>query len=121
MFATGAVTVTFSGPAWSLHALNYDSQDGRTIGRADHVHLTVSSPSCSFVIDGSGGATADDAWIPFTHYNGDTFQLGGASGSKPGTMEAYDVSGCTGVVADGNPITLGYISTLSGDLTVTSP
>jgi hypothetical protein len=114
------VTLTFSA---SMALDGGDYQVGTTTGRAFHVHVAVTSPGCSFVGDGKS-ATADDAFLPFTYYNdGDQFQLGVAGGAGHGSTEAYDVSGCTGDynISDGNPVSVIFEPTLSGDLTITSP
>src|SRR5215831_3182851 len=102
-----------------INALSYDPAGGVTSGRIRHVHLALSGPHCSAVIDGSSAA-ANDGTLAFQYNNElpSTLQTGGDFGSN---LRAYNVTGCRKMLHSGDVVRvfLGY--DLNRALTVTSP
>jgi hypothetical protein len=78
----GPVTLSAAGNPWGINALSYNSAGQVTSGRLTHVHLALSGPHCSAVLDGSS-ATANDGTAPFEYNNGpaNTLQTAYSPGS----------------------------------------
>jgi hypothetical protein len=110
-------TMTASHLPWHLNAQSYDSSTGTTTGTITGIHLSITGPSCSTVVDGTS-ANADDGQINF-HYANGTHKLTFPTGS--GNLHYYQVSGCLGLVASGDPASLTATSTVTPAQTITSP
>ena len=116
----GPVTLSAAGNPWGINALSYNSAGQVTSGRLTHVHLALSGPHCSAVLDGSS-ATANDGTAPFEYNNGpaDTLQTAYSPGS--GNLRAYQVSGCRQMLRSGDIVRVFFGYDLNRALTVTSP
>src|SRR5262249_5774441 len=90
-----------------------------TSGRITHVHLALSGPRCSAVLDGSSATAKDGTW-PFVYNNElpNTLQTGG---KFRGDLHAYRVTGCRRMLHNGDVVRLFMGYDLNRALTVTSP
>jgi hypothetical protein len=105
--ATIKVTVKANGLPWKLNAVSY--KNGVTTGTVTGVDLVATAPGCSATLDGTGpdkdnGSTK----ATYTNSTGNLALLG-----PGGTLHAWAVSGCFGLVESGDP------EQSSGTLTVT--
>lgn len=116
----GPVTLSAAGTPWGVNALGYDSASQVTSGRLSHVHLALSGPHCSAVLDGSS-ATADNGTAPFEYNNGPANTLQTAYSPGSGNLHAYRVTGCRGMLHSGDVVRVFFGYDLSRALTVTSP
>jgi hypothetical protein len=98
-FAGIPVTVSTSSPHWMLNALSY--RPGVTTGTLTGIHFTIKGDSCSFVLDGTS-ATADNGHVRITFSNAHSHLTTLTAGSS---LNSYNVSGCSGLTANGNPWT----------------
>ena len=121
MLPTGgqSFNVIPGGLPWPIRAFLYDASKGETRGKLYHVHLALSGPTCSAVIDGTG-PTANDGIQSFGHFNGSDGYTSFRSG---GDLHAYNVTGCTGFLSSGDPVAILYAYSLTGNTapTITSP
>jgi hypothetical protein len=115
----GPVTLSAAGVPWGINALAYDPAGQVTSGRIRRMHLALSGPHCSAVLDGSS-ATANDGTMPFEYNNElpNTLQTGG---SFSGNLHAYRVTGCREMLRSGDMVRLFMGYDLNRALTVTSP
>jgi len=115
----GPVTLSAPGTPWGINALSYDPAGGVTSGRIRHVHLALSGPQCSAVIDGSSAAANDGTLaVEYNNELPNTLQTGGNFSSN---LRACNVTGCRKMLHSGDVVRvfLGY--DLNRALTVTSP
>jgi hypothetical protein len=126
--AVGFHTCTSPSLVWAMRAgdlpwkVNLSSYHrGVVTGKISHIQIHVAarlparSSPCSWVIDGTA-ATASDGVISF-RYTDSTGKLT----TTGGDLHAYHVSGCAGLVGNGDPFTVSAIFTLSPKQTITSP
>jgi hypothetical protein len=115
---TGPLGITFSasvtGP-FSLNANSYSS--GVTSGTITGIHGTLTSSLCSLVIDGTS-ATAHNGTVKATFTNSTSTLKVLASGS---TLHIYSVSGCFGLVNNGDAASFAGSYAISPSQTITSP
>ncbi len=118
----GGTANTFSvlpvGLPWAFRALSYDPSTGATRGVVLNVHFTVTGASCSAVIDGTG-PTAYNGQLQFYWDNGSNVFDIGTKGTRH--LHVYNVSGCSGVFSNGDPILANGAYTMPASLTITSP
>jgi hypothetical protein len=109
-------TVRATGLPWHLNLVSDDH--GAVRGTISHMQIKVSFVSvCSAVIDGTGG-TAVDGIVTFRYANGTGHLTVLAAG---GNLHAYNVSGCAGLVNNGDPVTISATFTLNPKQKITSP
>jgi hypothetical protein len=115
----GPVTLSAAGTPWGIRALRFNPSGEITNGRITHVHLALSGPHCSAVLDGSS-ATANDGTSPFVYNNElpNTLQTGGRF---RGNLHVYRVTGCNSMLHSGDVVRLFMGYDLNRALTVTSP
>jgi hypothetical protein len=108
--------LSFSHGPYTLSGSSYSS--GTTTAKISGIHAAGTTAGCVFVIDGTS-ANADDGSIVIT-YSNSTGQLKFVAG---GNLHFYHVSGCYGVIASGDPLTLQFSAPykLSPKQTITSP
>lgn len=113
-----AVTVTPSASSWNMtgNEFNPGTNLGVTTGRIRGVGLSFSSSSCSGTLDGTA-AGANDGRLTYQYYNNPHWLIVRPWGS---TLHAYDVSGCGGILADGDPVTIHAVFDATY-LVITSP
>jgi hypothetical protein len=109
-----AFTASVTGPL-PLNANSYSS--GVTSGTITHIHGTVSSSGCSAVIDGTSG-TADNGTVNATFTNSTSQLKVLTTGS---TLHIYNVSGCFGLISNGDGATFSGTYNITPKQTVTSP
>ena len=54
--------LTARGLPWHLNLVSYDAATGVSRGTVSHLELMLTGPSCSAVVNGTGGPTADGSW-----------------------------------------------------------
>lgn len=115
---TGPLGIRFvasvTGP-FPLNANSYSS--GVTSGTITHIHGTVSGTGCSATIDGTS-ATADNGTVNATFTNSTSVLKTLTTGS---TLHIYNVSGCFGLLNNGDGATFSGSYTITPHQTVTSP
>jgi hypothetical protein len=110
-------TVTTAHLPWELSAKSYNAATGVTRGIITGGHASLSGSGCSAVVDGTS-ATADNGSIAGTYTNG-THKL--KTLTTGGNLHIYDVSGCFGLIANGDAATLSGSATITPAQTITSP
>ena len=109
-------TVQAAGLPWHLNLVSDDRGVAR--GTISHIEIKISFVSaCSAVIDGTSG-TAKDGTVRFRYTNGTGHLTVLATG---GNLHAYNVSGCAGLVNNGDQVTISATFALSPKQTITSP
>jgi hypothetical protein len=104
---------------WKVNLSSYHR--GVVTGNISHIQihvaarLTAPAALCSWVIDGTA-ATASDGVISFRYTDGT-----GKLTTTGGDLHAYNVSGCAGLIGDGDPFTVSAIFTLSPKQAIASP
>jgi hypothetical protein len=111
--ATIAVTVKTENLPWKLNATSYKS--GVTTGTLTGVELLATAPGCSATLQGTT-ATNGKIKVTYTNSTGKLKLL--AAG---GNLTTEKVSGCFGLVANGDPEQASGSLTVSPKQTITSP
>jgi hypothetical protein len=115
---TGPLNITFtvknSHFPWHLNAASYKS--GVTTGTITGIHATLSGPSCSAVVDGTG-ATKNNGSVTATYTN----KTGKLATTGAGNLHIYKVKGCAGLVKSGDGSSFKGSYTLTPKQTITSP
>jgi len=114
-----AFTLTAGDLPWHLNAHTYKPavKGGTTVGTVTGIHATIGGKRCNATIDGSG-ATANDGSSLF-HFHNSLSKL--KIEALQSNLHAYGVTGCTGVINNGDPITFSGAYLLSPAQTITSP
>lgn len=117
---TGPLGISFSasvtGP-FPLNAASYNSSTGVTSGSISKIHGALSSSFCNATIDGTS-ATANNGSVNVTYTNSNHHLQVLTTGS---TLHIYMVSGCFGLIRNGDSATFAGTYTISPGQTVTSP
>ncbi len=108
-------TVTTKALPWKLNAVSYDSSTGVTTGTITGIDATLSGPTCSAEVDGTG-AGKDNGKVKATYTNS-TGKLKVLT--TGGNLHIYDVSGCSGLIVTGNATTFSATYTVSPKQTIT--
>jgi hypothetical protein len=115
---TGPLGLTFTVKTthfpWHLNAVSFSS--GVTTGTITGIHATLTGPSCSAVVDGTG-PTADNGKVTAKYSNG----TGILSTTGAGNLHVYNVSGCAGLINSGDGASFHGAYTVSPKQTITSP
>jgi hypothetical protein len=101
------VSVTAQLP-WTINLIGYDHTKGTTTGSLTGLDATLSAPGCSATVTGSGGSSSGSE--EFT-YSNSTHKLTLLPDSS--NLRFEDVTGCFGLISDGDS------AALDGTLTVT--
>jgi hypothetical protein len=112
-----AFTVTAGALPWSLNAVKYLAAKVTTDGTLTGMHLTLAATGCSATIDGTS-ATGDNGSVVIHIHNSPSklkFEAAGA------TLHVYVSSGCTGVFANGDAVTVDNAYLVSPAQTVIGP
>jgi hypothetical protein len=99
---------------WHLNAKSFAS--GVTTGTITGIHATLSGPSCSAVVDGTG-ATANNGMVAAKYSN----STGKLTTTGAGNLHIYNVNGCAGLIHDGDASSFKGSYTISPKQTITSP
>jgi hypothetical protein len=110
-------TLSSGTVAWRLNAVSYSSTTGVTHGTISGIHLALSSSVCSAVLDGTNG-TAHNGMVKITYTNS-THKLKVLT--TGGNLHVYNVSGCFGLIANGDAGTISSTYTVTPAQTITSP
>jgi hypothetical protein len=119
--ATISVSVSSSSPDWVLNAVSY--KPGVTTGTLTGLHFAISATGCSFVIDGTSG-TANDGRVKIKFTNAHSHLTTLVNGAD---LHSYEVTGCLGLVNNGDPWTFDpcYVitpaQTITGDPPAAAP
>jgi hypothetical protein len=113
--ATIAITVTTTAKAWTVDALTYNATTGVTTGKLVGINLVATAPGCSATLEGT---TATNGFTKFT-YNNSTAKL--TLLGPGGNLEAAAVSGCFGLINNGDKQQASGSDTLAPKQTITSP
>lgn len=112
--ATIAVTVTTQDLPWKLNAASYNATTGVTKGTLTKVRLLATAPGCSATLQGST-ATNGKITVSYTNSTGVLKFLGG------GNLTSENVSGCFGLIANGDAQQASGSLTVSPKQKITSP
>jgi hypothetical protein len=118
---TGPLGLTFVLTAnalpWAQNGTSYNPGTGVTTGTITGIHATLSGSSCSAVVDGTSPG-ADNGQVTDTYTNGTAKMNILTTG---GNLHFYNVSGCLGLIRNGDAATFSASYTLSPAQTITSP
>src|SRR6266704_2669470 len=92
------------------------SGTGVTTGTITGIHATLSGPSCSAVVDGTG-PTANNGRVTAKYSNG----TGKLTTTGAGNLHIYHVSGCAGLIHSGDGSSFHGSYTISPKQIITSP
>ena len=84
-------------------------------GTISHMQIRAKGSACRFVIDGTSGG-ASDGRLRFA-YSDSTHQVK----TSGGNLHIFNVTGCAGLVASGDPVSLTASLTLAPAQSITSP
>jgi hypothetical protein len=115
--ATIGVTVTSHGFPWYLNATSYNSSTGTTTGTITGIDLTATGPGCAATLDGTA-AGADNGTVNVTYSNSTHVLTLLASG---GNLHSWGVTGCFGLINNGDAQQASGSVTVSPGQTITSP
>jgi hypothetical protein len=115
---TGPLNLTFSVHTthfpWKLNARSFSG--GVTTGSITRIHATLSGPSCSATVDGTG-ASANNGSVTAKYSNG----TGKLTTTGAGNLHVYNVSGCGGLISKGDAGTITGSYKVSPLQKITSP
>jgi len=115
---TGPLGLTFTVHTthfpWHLNAVSFSG--GVTTGTITGIHATLSGPSCSAVVDGTG-ATANNGKVTAKYSN----STGKLTTTGAGNLHIYNVSGCAGLIGNGDGSSFKGSYTITPKQTITSP
>jgi len=111
------IRLTARGLPWHLNMVSYNTSTNVGRGTISHLELMLTGPSCSAVVNGTSGTTADGvAAVSYANMPGKlTIHTAG------GNLHWYHVSGCAGLLGDGDPATLSAAYTVSPKQEIISP
>jgi hypothetical protein len=113
--ASITVTVVAANFPWKLNATSYNATSKVTTGTLTGVQLNASAPGCSATLQGT---TATNGKIKVTYNNNNgVMKLLGTGGN----LEAANVSGCFGLINNGDHQNASGSLTVSPKQTITSP
>lgn len=117
---TGPLSLTFTVKTahfpWKLNAMSYNASKGVTTGTITGIHATLSGPSCTATVDGTG-ATANNGEVTATYTNG----TGKLATTGAGNLHIYNVKGCAGLINSGDGSSFKGSYTVSPKQKITSP
>jgi len=108
-------TITLLDLPWHINLRSYDGSTGLVHGTISHMEIRAKGSACRFVVDGTRGG-ASDGRVSFTYSDG-THQVK----TSGGNLHIFTVTGCAGVFANGDPVSLTASFTLDPAQSMTSP
>jgi hypothetical protein len=111
-----AVTVTTHGLPWKLNATSYNASTGVTKGSISGIDLKATNPLCNATLDGTGaGKNNGKTNLTYTNSSGKINLVG------TGNLHSYAVSGCAGLINNGDVQKASGTQTVSPKQKITSP
>jgi hypothetical protein len=107
-------TVANSGFPWTLHGTSFKS--GVTTGTITGIKSKLSGPGCSATVGGATASAKGTVKVTYTNSSGALKVL--AAG---GNLHVFNVQGCAGLIASGDPTQFVGTYTVSPKQTITSP
>jgi hypothetical protein len=114
---TISVSVTVNGLPWYLNAKSYVSSTGVTSGTITGIDLVATAPGCTATLDGTA-AGADNGTVKGTYTNSSGVLKLLPTG---GNLHAWGVSGCLGLINNGDTAKPSGSATVTPKQTITSP
>jgi NHL repeat len=114
---TIAVKIAASDLPWDLNATGYNTTTGVTTATITGIDLAASATGCTATLDGTA-AGAGNGTVKVTYTNA-TGKL--VLQPKGDTLHAWGVSGCLGLISNGDPTTPAATTTISPKQTITGP
>jgi hypothetical protein len=116
---TGPLSLTFTVKSndlpWKLNATSYNSTTGVTTGTITGIDATLSGPSCSATVDGTGaGKHNGKVKATYTNSTGKLKVL-----TTGGNLHVYNVSGCAGLINSKDATTFSATYTVTPKQTIT--
>ena len=112
-----AVTVAVHGLPWKLNATSYAKSTGTTTGTISGIDLVASTTGCSATLDGTGaGKNNGTTKITYKNSTGTITLLG-----PGGNLHSWAVSGCFGLINNGDPQQASGTGKVTPKQTITSP
>jgi hypothetical protein len=108
-------TMAFNGLPWTLNTASYGS--GVTSGTIAGIDATLSGSSCSATLDGTA-AGADNGTAGTTYTNATTALALLTSGSN---LTLYNISGCAGLINNGDQVTVSATYKIAPKQKIISP
>ena len=112
--ATVSVTVKVHGLPWKLNAASF--KNGVTTGTISGIDLKATAPGCSATLDGTGAGKNNG--VTKVSYSNSTGKL---KLLPSGNLHSFAVSGCFGLVNNGDAQKASGTETVSPKQTITSP
>jgi hypothetical protein len=115
--ATITVTVATNGLPWHMNATSFNSTTGVTTGNISGIDLAASAPGCTASLDGTA-ANADNGKtkITYTNSTGKIKLLGSG-----GNLHSWGVTGCFGLINNGDVQQASGSGSVTPKQTITSP
>jgi hypothetical protein len=110
-----SVTVATQHLPWKLNAVSYNASTGVTTGNISGIILVATAPGCSATLE---GATSGSPGKTSVSYNNNTGVLKLTGG---GNLHSWMVSGCLGLVNNGDVQKASGSTTVTPKQTITSP
>jgi hypothetical protein len=107
--------ITLLDLPWHINLISYNGSTGLVHGTISHMEISAAASGCGFVVDGTRGG-ASDGMVKFT-YSDRTHQVKISGGN----LHIFNVNGCFGLVASGDPVSLTASFTLAPAQSITSP
>jgi hypothetical protein len=115
--ATIGITVTVHGLPWKENATSFNATTGVTTGNISGIDLVATAPGCSATLDGTAaGANNGKTKITYTNSTGKIKLLGSG-----GNLHSYAVSGCFGLINNGDVQKASGSGSVTPKQTITSP
>jgi hypothetical protein len=111
------ITVAVNGLPWKLNATSFNATTGVTSGNISGIDLVATAPGCSATLDGTAaGANNGKTKISYTNSTSKIKLL--ATG---GNLHSWAVSGCFGLINNGDVQQATGSGTVKPSQTITSP
>lgn len=115
---TGPLSLSFTVHTthfpWKLNAKSFSG--GVTTGTISGIHATLSGPSCSATVDGTG-ASANNGTVTAKYSNA----TGKLTTTGAGNLHVYNVHGCAGLIGNGDASSFVGSYAVSPKQTIKSP
>jgi len=112
-----AVTVAVHGLPWMENAASFNATTGVTTGTISHIDLVATAPACHATLDGTAaGANNGKTKITYTNSTGKIKLL-----PTGGNLHSFAVSGCLGLLNNGDVQQASGSGTVTPKQTITSP